>query len=175
MPCYVIISVNWKEMSIMEYKENKEMLFKEKFHTLDISTTTPDDLKNILEDGKVILSVTIYDDNKCRVRSYALIDGEIMVYAPYHVLEMNIDTFKSETLKIENLKEWREKFKAENTYIGIDDELYETYGDNKQELLNDFSKENNFIYISNDKANFYGPLECFFIELWLSFNKDYYI
>lgn len=98
-----------------------------------------------------------------------------MVYAPYHVLEMNIDTFKSETLKIENLKEWREKFKAENTYIGIDDELYETYGDNKQELLNDFSKENNFIYISNDKANFYGPLECVFIELWLSINKDYYI
>lgn len=48
MPCYVIISVNWKEMSIMDYKENKEMLFKEKFHTLDISTTTPDDLKKHL-------------------------------------------------------------------------------------------------------------------------------
>ena len=32
----------------MDYKENKEMLFKEKFHTLDISTTTPDDLKKHL-------------------------------------------------------------------------------------------------------------------------------
>lgn len=154
----------------MFYKENQEALFKEKFYSLDINTTTPNDLINILEDGKVILSIEIYDNNKCQVRSYALVDGEIMVYAPYHILSTD-----TTTLKIEILKEWREKFVEEDTHITIENELYEPYGDDKQASHKDFSDKNIQLYTSSDKSNFHGPLECDFIELWLSFNKDYYI
>lgn len=154
----------------MFYKENQEALYKEKFHSLDISTTTPDDLINILEDGKVILSIEIYDNNKCQVRSYALVDGEIMVYAPYHTLSTDITT-----LKIETLKEWREKFAEEDAHITIENEFYEPHGDDKQLLHKSFTDKNIQLYISNDKANFYGPLECDFMELWLSFNEDYYV
>lgn len=154
----------------MFYKENQEALFKEKFHSLDISTTTPDDLINILEDGKVILSVEIYDNNKCQVRSYALVDGEIMVYAPQHILSTD-----TSTLKIETIKEWRKKFTTEDTHITIENEFYEPYGDDKQALHKAFSDKNIQLYTSSDKSNFHGPLECDFIELWLSFNKDYYI
>lgn len=154
----------------MFYKENQEALFKEKFHSLDISITTPDDLINILEDGKVILSVEIYDNNKCQVRSYALVDGEIMVYAPYHVLAADSATFK-----IEDFIEWREKFTAEDTYLDIENEFYEPHGNDKQLLHKDFTDKNVQLYISNDKSNFHGPLESDFIELWLCINGNYYI
>ena len=153
----------------MFYKENQEALFKEKFHSLDISTTTPDDLINILEDGKVILSIEIYDNNKCQVRSYALVDGEIMVYAPYHVLAADSATFK-----IEAFNEWREKFTAEDTYLDIENEFYEPHGNDKHLLHKGFTDKNQ-LYTSSDKSNFPGQLECNFMELWLSINKDYYI
>ena len=154
----------------MFYKENQEDLFEEKYHSLDIGTTTPEDLINILEDGKVILSIELYDNKKCQVRSYALVDGEIMVCTPYHILATD-----TTTLKIETLEEWREKFVAEDTYIDIENEFYEPLGNDKQLLYKGFIDKKVQLYISNDKANFHGPLECNFMELWLACNENYYI
>lgn len=71
---------------------------------------------------KVILSIEIYDNNKCQVRSYALVDGEIMVYVPQHILSTD-----TSTLKIETIKEWRDKFTAEDTHLDIENEFYEPY------------------------------------------------
>ncbi len=160
----------------MHFKENQKSLFEEKFSSLDISNSTSDSLMNIIDAGKVILSIEKYDNNKCQVRSYALHDGKIMCYIPAHILDiMEKDTFRSETFSSDNLEDWRKKFAEDAATIGIWDERYLTLIDDKQVLYECVFEGNSQTYISEDSANFHGPLECNFMELWLSLNENYYI
>ena len=160
----------------MCYKENQEKIFDEMFCELNVKTVTPDDLMNALEDGKVIVAVKSFEENTCEVRSYALMNGEMVVYAPCHVLEINKGLgCQNECIRTNNITEWRNAFSDKDAYIGIEDELFEPLGESKDTLYKDVFSHLTKLYITSDKPNFYGPLECEFMELWLSLNENYNI
>jgi len=160
----------------MRYKENQKKIFDEKFLELNMKTVTPDDLMNALEDGKVIIAVKSFEENTCEVRSYAVMNDEMVVYAPYHVLEI-IKGFgcQNECIRKNDIIEWRNAFSDKDACIGIDDELLEPLGESKDTLYKDVFSHLTKLYITDDKPNFYGPLECEFMELWLTLNENYYI
>lgn len=160
----------------MFYKENQEALFKEKFHSLDISTTTPDDLINILEDGKVILFVFSGGDNKCEARSIVLSGGEVLLYDASYILT-SADVSKNPVwYEAESLEEWRKDFARDDVILTISNDCVDPLGGDNQFLYETvFSDKAVAVYTSNDRGNFEGPLECDFMELWLAFNEDYYV
>lgn len=161
----------------MFYKENQEDLFKEKYHSLDISTITPDDLVNFLEDGKAILALETDAKNKCQLRSYALVDGEITEYIATYKLSVVKSAEEEVIFKSDDINVWRNEFAKDEAYITEDIGYVERLGNDKQVMFEKISNKKIFISeaFSSTNPSFAGSLEVNFIELWLSINKDYYI
>ena len=161
----------------MFYKENQEELFKEKYHSLDISTITPDDLVNFLEDGKAILALETDEKNKCQLRSYALVDGEITEYIATYKLSVVKCADEEVIFKSDDINVWRNEFSKDEGYITEDIGYVERLGNDKQVMFEKLSNKKIFISeaFSSTSPSFAGSLEVNFIELWLSLNKEYYI
>ena len=118
----------------------------------------------------------MYDNNKCQVRSYALFGEDIMSYAPYLVLQINEeDGLHYEIFKSDNLEDWRKEFAKDKALLIIDNEMNDPLGGDEQFLYECVFEKNTQVYISDDKVNVHGPLECEFMELWLAINENYYI
>ena len=133
-----------------------------------------------LRNNAVILEL-YYDsfELECEVNSYTLLrDGTLQVYSPIHTLatsgECSDITF--DKMNVTSAKEWTECFLNDNYYISIQNEFYYPceYQHKEDQIKALLSREASELYISYDKGNFYGPLECEFIEWWINQHPGYH-
>lgn len=138
------------------------------------------DLVQELRNNAVILELC-YDsfELECEVNSYTLLrDGTLQVYSPIHTLATfgERGTICFDEMNVTSAKEWTELFLNENYYLNIQDEFYFPceYQHKEDQIKYLLSRNESELYISYDKANFYGPLECDFIEWWIKQHPDYH-
>ncbi len=152
------------------------------FQLITKKDTSVSKLKEYAHTG-VILEMCIYPYEKtCQVSSYAYnYSGDLCAYQPRHVLsERGYNS--NPTVEVSTGEMWRQRFNDQDTYIDIE---CEEFG-----YLIDEEEKNTFksmfygsgtlrcyyeIYFSDDHANFYGPLECNFMQWWLENHEDYHL
>ena len=116
---------------------------------------------------------------ECEVNSFTLLrDGTLQVYSPIHTLATfgERGTICFEEMNVTSAKEWTECFLNDNYYIDIQNEFYYPceYQHKEDQIKALLSREASELYISYDKGNFYGPLECEFIEWWINQHLGYH-
>lgn len=160
---------------IIQYKESKNMCGG-RFQSIDKKAFTPDRLMEILEEDKVVLVVRGYEGNTCEVRSFAMIDGEVILYCPIHTLfredwECGVEC---EQVTAATLEDWRDEFAKDETFVDLDNEFQVCLGEDKDRVYKCVTGAID-VYASNEIEDFAGILELDFIEEWLRLNKNHYL
>ena len=177
MPCYVIISVNWKEDMNMQFIDNFKEKFDGWFTPFRVSDFTPDDLITFLQNGKAFLAVEIGEDNKCILRSYAWADDEIIEYIIYYKLLLT-SLEEDKIFETDDVEIWHREFEKYGAYLTEDIAYIERLGDNKQILFENLSGTNKRVFITDaqtEELTFIKNLEINFMEPWLALNPEYYV
>ena len=147
------------------------------YQKLEVNSYSADELLSLLKNKHVLLEVRFDTfDFTCSVTSYAYTTKGLYVYQPSHCLT-TLEKMSEEKVVVESIADWTEKFLSEDASISIDDEFYfqcEYANDLDQikDLLSQLKKSDECsweteLYLSDDYGNFYGPLECDFIEWWI--------
>lgn len=155
------------------------------YQKLEVNSYTADELLLLLKNKKRVLLEVRVDtfDFTCSVTSYAYTAKGLYVYQPSHCL-MTLENMSEEKVVVDSIADWTENFISEDAFIGIDDESYfhcEYANDLDQikVILSQLKKTDELyweteLYLSDDYGNFYGPLECDFIEWWIKNHKGYH-
>lgn len=153
------------------------------FKEINENSVRATELMQYVKGGNVLLEMRIDEMSKeCYVTSYAYtIRGELMVYQPSHFLATG-SSFGEKQVATDSAVQWRKRYSEADTYISIYDEFYfhceyEADIDQFKALLSSLAKrtENSRteLYFSDDRANYYGPLEIRFMEWWLDNHIEY--
>lgn len=156
------------------------------YEKIELESYSAEELLSLLMDSHVLLEVDIDTfDFTCSVTSYAYTHGCIHVYEPDHrlyccgVKKGNITSTKEVGAK--SGSEWTEKFLNGEAWISIYNDSfnpspYASEIKQIQALLSDLESwpSQTELYLSNDFANFYGPLECDFITWWIKNHPGYH-
>jgi len=149
------------------------------FRKINPKNYSPAGLVRLLEKSKVLLEVNINPkDHNCSVTSYAnQYDGTYMYQASHYLAEDG--PMGENEVEVESEAEWTEKFLSGKTWISIWGEEYGDLCDAEdyfRYLLLRLKEhpEKVELYQSDDCDNFYGPLECEFIEWWIKKHKGYH-
>ncbi|MGN0299497.1 MAG: leucine-rich repeat protein [Lachnospiraceae bacterium] len=155
-----------------------------KFKLVNPETMTVKQLKAKVKRKTVLLLLEANRITKrCRVVSYGddpYYGYGLSSYEPSHYLACNGIDGESE-VEASSLADWREQFLSNKTWVSIYSETYTTADCSAEELckylLQLRSSETMIyeLYYCFDKGNFYGPLECDFIEGWIHDHLDYHV
>lgn len=156
------------------FKETQNMC-EGRFQSLDKKKLTPDNLMEILAEGKVAFFVRGYEGNLCEVRSLAMIDDEVILYCPVHSLfrENEECDLGWEQVAAATLKDWRDEFAKDETFVDLDNEFHVCLGKDKEEVYKCVAGNAIEVYVSDEIEEFSGFLEIDFIEEWIRLNEDY--
>ena len=151
------------------------------YQKIEANSYSAEELLELLKRSHVLLKMNYCpNDQSCSVTSYAhTIDG-LYVYMPSHFLAED-GLSGTDEVCVESYEEWTERFKSKETWISVYNEFYchcEYEHDIDQikyllSLIKDPSSGTE-LYLSTDRGNFYGPLECSFMEWWLKNHEGYH-
>lgn len=151
------------------------------YQKIEPNSYSANDLLSLLKKSHVLLEVHFDTfDFTCSVTSYAYTTKGLYVYQPAHCLE-KLGKYGSEKVVVERSTDWTKIFLSGDASISIDRESYfhcEYSNDLTQIkiLLSQLEESpcETELYLSDDYNNFYGPLECDFIEWWIKNHKGYH-
>lgn len=152
------------------------------YQLLTKKDTTLSKLKKYAHTGVILEMIIKPLEKTCEVTSYAYnYYDDFCEYHPYHVLSergYNSDP----TVEVSTGEMWRQRFHDNDTYIDISHEEFDewTAYDTEIVLKNmlSYGRTSRYcheIYYSDDHDNFYGPLECDFMQWWLENHEGYHL
>lgn len=153
-----------------------------KYRKIDADSYSFEQLREDFTPDQVLLEVRKgrYDPT-CSVASYVRARHTIQVYCPSHILA-SLGSRSFQALQASSHAQWRELLAGGNAYIDIQNESffpceYEHPDDQLEELLLQAKghPDQTELYFSGDRPNFYGPLECDFMQWWLEQNPAYHL